>query len=107
MIGNIKNGFSLKKNHLTTQISRRFASYRHFDGEMAVELTGLVGENPALWYFRSSEHNFDSTQAPVVHVYYYRHFYIDSMICIVERIRISYFLVYLAWRCFMLQQSKN
>jgi hypothetical protein len=26
-----KNGFSLKKNHLTTQISKRFASYRHFD----------------------------------------------------------------------------
>ena len=29
---NKKNGFSLKKNHFTTQISRRFASYRHFDG---------------------------------------------------------------------------
>ena len=28
----IKNGFFLKKNHFTTQISRRFASYRHFDG---------------------------------------------------------------------------
>jgi hypothetical protein len=26
-----KNGFSLKKNHFTTQISRRFVSYRHFD----------------------------------------------------------------------------
>ena len=60
-------------------------------GETAVEVTGLVGANPALWYFRSSEHNFDSTQAPVVHVYYYRHFYIDSMICIVESIRISFF----------------
>jgi hypothetical protein len=27
----IKNGFSLKKNHFATQISKRFASYRHFD----------------------------------------------------------------------------
>ena len=26
-----KNGFSLKKNHFTTQISKRFVSYRHFD----------------------------------------------------------------------------
>ena len=30
--------------------------------------------------------------------------YMSARICIVERIRISYFL---AWRCFMLQQSKN
>ena len=26
-----KNGFSLKKNHFTMQISKRFASYQHFD----------------------------------------------------------------------------
>ena len=29
---------------------------------------GVVGVSPALWYFRSSEHIFDSTQAPVINV---------------------------------------
>jgi hypothetical protein len=29
-------------------------------------VTGVVGVSPALWYFRSSEHIFDSTQAPVI-----------------------------------------
>jgi hypothetical protein len=37
--------------------------------EIAVEVTGVVGVSPALWFFRglplSSEHIFDSTQAPV------------------------------------------
>jgi hypothetical protein len=35
-------------------------------GGIAVEVTGVVGVSPALWYFRSSEHIFDSTQAPVI-----------------------------------------
>ena len=38
-------------------------------GEIAVEVTGVVGVSPALWFFRglplSREHIFDSTQAPV------------------------------------------
>jgi hypothetical protein len=31
-----------------------------------VEVRGVVGVSPALWYFRFSEHIFDSTKAPVV-----------------------------------------
>jgi hypothetical protein len=27
-------------------------SYRHFDRVIAVEMTGVVGASPALWYFR-------------------------------------------------------
>ena len=27
----MENGFSLKKNHFTAQVGKRFASYRHFD----------------------------------------------------------------------------
>ena len=35
-------------------------------GEIAIEVTGVVGVSPALWYFKvHSEHIFDSTQAPV------------------------------------------
>jgi hypothetical protein len=41
----IKNVFSVKKNHFTKQISKRFASYRHF-------VTGVVRVSPVLWYFR-------------------------------------------------------
>jgi hypothetical protein len=52
MVRIYKNGFSLKKNHFTTQISKRFASYRHFDRGNSVEVTGVVGVSPFLWYFR-------------------------------------------------------
>ena len=49
----IQNGFSLKKNHFTTKISKRFVSYRHhLTEEIAVEVTEVVGVSPALWYFR-------------------------------------------------------
>ena len=38
--------------------------------EIAIEVTGVVGVSPALWYFKvHSEHIFDSTQAPVLHVF--------------------------------------
>jgi hypothetical protein len=47
-----KNGFSLKKNHFTTQISKQSASYRHFDRGNSVEVTGEVGVSPVLWYCR-------------------------------------------------------
>jgi hypothetical protein len=45
--------FSLKKNHFTTQISKRFASYRHFDrGNSGWSNRGSRVVSPSFWYFR-------------------------------------------------------
>jgi hypothetical protein len=37
-------------------------------GEIAVEVTGVVGVSPALWYFRYIASIFLTTQAPVVYL---------------------------------------
>ena len=49
-------------------------------GEIAVGVTGVVGVSPALWYFRYSEHIFDSTQAPVhrSRIYARVYFFVDD-----------------------------
>ena len=41
-------------------------------GEIAVEVTGVVGESPALWYSRYIASIFLTTQAPVVRVRHYK-----------------------------------
>jgi hypothetical protein len=54
MIGNIKNGFSLKKKIISLRTS--VGDLRPMDiltGKRAVEVTGVVGANPASWHFRS------------------------------------------------------
>ena len=53
MVGRYKKGFTLKKNHFTTQISKRFASYRHFDrGNSGWSDRDIRVVSPAFWYFR-------------------------------------------------------
>ena len=66
----IKNGFCLKKNHFTTQIIKRFVSYRHFDrGNSGWSDRGSRSESGLVVFQVHSEHIFDSTQAPVPYVY--------------------------------------
>ena len=53
MVEDIKKGFSLKKNHFTTQISKRCACYRHFDrGNSGWSDRGSRVVSPAFWYIR-------------------------------------------------------
>ena len=54
MVWRYRNVFSFKKNHFTMQISKRFASYRHFDRGNSgwSDRVSVVGVSLALWYFR-------------------------------------------------------
>ena len=42
----------MKKNHFTTQIRSDLRPIDILTEEIAIEVTGVVGVGPALWYFR-------------------------------------------------------
>ena len=68
MVGRYEKRMFLEEKsfHYTNQSAICVLS-RFWTGEIAVEVTGVVGASPALWYFRyiAPEHIVDSTQAPV------------------------------------------
>jgi hypothetical protein len=63
-----KMGFPWKKIISLRNLVSDLRPIDMLTGEIAVEVTGVVGVSPALWYFRYIASIFLTTQAPVVYL---------------------------------------